>query len=515
MNQHRLSREHLLFALIMLLAIIERTWAWGQIPGGLNQDEAYAAYNAWSLLNEGIDANGDMFPIYFVAWGSGMNALETYLMMPFIRLFGLQTWVIRLPQLIVGLLTIPAVYGIVRILWDRRTALCAMLLIAIVPWHIMLCRWGLESNLAPGFVTLGLYFYLRGLERPRYLIVSAFLYGLSLYCYATIWPFVPLIILLEVVYCIRHGRLRVCKELVIAAVLLCLMAFPLVLFLLINKGYMMPIYTQHFSIPLMRELRDSEISLTHMGENLRTLYRVILCQDDGLIWNTPGNGSGIYYRITIVLFLISLVYYLYRIAQSVRRRAYAPEVLIMIQFLAGLLLGMMISVNVNKVNIIHIPILIITATGISSLCSRTRLQQWRRFILPALGAVYLVSLLRFDRYYFTEYMADAGESYFVGYEEALTAADEAAAETGLDIYVHGGTMYPLLLFHGQIPASSYQEANSNGAGYSELGPYRRSYDIEITADHIYVVNSEADAALFSEEEYEITHYGTYTVAVPR
>ena len=56
-------------------------------------------------------------------------------------------------------------------------------------------RWGLESNLAPGFLLFGLYFFLRGMEDSRWLLPSALMYGLALYCYATLWPFVPLILL--------------------------------------------------------------------------------------------------------------------------------------------------------------------------------------------------------------------------------------------------------------------------------------------------------------------------------
>lgn len=50
-----------------------RLFALGSIPCGLNQDEAFAGYNAWALLHYGVDSSGYHNPVYFTAWGSGMN----------------------------------------------------------------------------------------------------------------------------------------------------------------------------------------------------------------------------------------------------------------------------------------------------------------------------------------------------------------------------------------------------------------------------------------------------------
>lgn len=39
------------------------------------------------------DSSGYRFPVYLTAWGSGMNALNTYLMIPFMAVFGAEVWV--------------------------------------------------------------------------------------------------------------------------------------------------------------------------------------------------------------------------------------------------------------------------------------------------------------------------------------------------------------------------------------------------------------------------------------
>ena len=166
---------------ILLVGFAVRLAALGELPCGLNQDEAYAAYNAWSLLHYGVDSAGYRNPVYLVAWGSGMNALETYLMMPFIALFGTDTFVLRLPQALVACLSLVCVYSLGRRTLGRGFALCALAVLATSPWHVMMSRWALESNLAPGFLLFGLYFFVRGMSSPRWLYASAAAYGLSLY----------------------------------------------------------------------------------------------------------------------------------------------------------------------------------------------------------------------------------------------------------------------------------------------------------------------------------------------
>ena len=108
-EQRREKTYTLIFFAVLAVGIFVRVWRFGAVPGGLNQDEAFAGYEAWSLLNCGTDSAGYRFPVYLTAWGSGMNALNSYLMIPFIAMFGLEVWVIRLPQLIVACLTLSAV----------------------------------------------------------------------------------------------------------------------------------------------------------------------------------------------------------------------------------------------------------------------------------------------------------------------------------------------------------------------------------------------------------------------
>ena len=109
-NPARIRR--LFYIVLIVLTIALRLWRIGYAPGkgALNQDEAMAGYESWSLLNYGTDSNGYHNPVYLEAWGSGMNALETYLMMPFIAVLGLNSLSVRLPQAVTAVFTILAFY---------------------------------------------------------------------------------------------------------------------------------------------------------------------------------------------------------------------------------------------------------------------------------------------------------------------------------------------------------------------------------------------------------------------
>ena len=500
-----------LFWTILAVGIFARLWLFGSVPGDINQDEAFAGYEAWSILHYGTDSAGYSFPVYLTAWGSGMNALESYLMIPFIAMFGLETWVIRLPQLIVGIVSLWVCFLTVRRLFDRRCALCAMFLLAVCPWHVLMSRWGLESNLAPGFLLFGLYFFLRGLENSRFFMLSALMYGLSLYAYAAIWPIVPLIILLELVYCFAHGKLPIDRRLLASGIILALLALPLLLFLAINLGLMDEIRLPFMSIPKLLYMRSGEISLSNIPENLKNLFTLLLTQSDGLPWNSAGV-YGLIYPVSLPFALLGLVCCLKRIVQALRKREPCPETLLLIQLLAGLLLGALISVNVNRVNIIFIPIIILTALGI---CRFSSFFRWK--ISYPVIAVYAVFFMCFELYYFTDYREMIQTDFSYGLESAVDAVSKREGT----VYVSGDVHYPKILFYSGQPTDEFLETVEYvkyPAAFlqaSSFGRWRMGVDeTAIDGSACYILSPGTQLDAFRGAGFTLEKHGNYTVALP-
>ena len=40
----------------------------GSVPGGMHQDEAFVAWNAYALWTDGMDSSGSINPIYLADW---------------------------------------------------------------------------------------------------------------------------------------------------------------------------------------------------------------------------------------------------------------------------------------------------------------------------------------------------------------------------------------------------------------------------------------------------------------
>ena len=63
MENNKQSKADLLFLLILALGVFARVWRYPAIPAGLNQDEAFAAYEAWALLHGGVDSSLHTWPV--------------------------------------------------------------------------------------------------------------------------------------------------------------------------------------------------------------------------------------------------------------------------------------------------------------------------------------------------------------------------------------------------------------------------------------------------------------------
>ena len=222
----------LLPALILLLGAVLRLYRLGAIPAGMHQDESMGAWNAYALFHEGIDSAGHHFPTSLANWGDGQSPLYSWLIIPFIALNGghVNSFISRLPQALVAILTLFAVYDLMRRMFNRKLGIWTMFLLAICPWHIMMSRWGLEVNLSPGFLIFGLYFFILGLENMRFLLLSGLCYGLVLYCYGVMWPVVPIILIIQIVYGLYHKKLTINRYSIGAAVILFFLAVPHILF---------------------------------------------------------------------------------------------------------------------------------------------------------------------------------------------------------------------------------------------------------------------------------------------
>ena len=469
---------------IFLIGAAVRLFLFGKIPAGCQMDEAYGAWNAFSLYHCGIDSAGHSYPVYFEAWGGGQNALNSYLMLPLIAFFDghVNAYVIRLPQVLLSLATIVAVYFLAKKIFDSGLALWAMFLVSICPWHIMMSRWGLESNLAPGFLILGLCFFLYGLERSPLLLLSAFCYGFSLYSYATIWPIVPVMIGLQTLYCMMHHRIKLSKWTISAAVLLGLMAAPLICFFLVNMGILPSFTIGPFSIYRLTYFRSGELaqSFADCYHNLKNMGRLFLYQDNVRPFDII-MPYGFFYDLGRFFIAIGIATLLYRFVKSIVTKKYDPSTLLLIQLFGAGLVGILITVSMTQINCAYIPLMITGAVGIvasirvikflfDKVPQKIGTISSNIFKICVLSA-FLYQFANFSKEYFTDYRELVNAYFQEGTDEGVKTAYRIASKKGQNIVINDALKYPNVLLSLEISAKDYLQT----AIYSDTPPTPSSF----------------------------------------
>ncbi|MBI3397561.1 glycosyltransferase family 39 protein [Candidatus Woesebacteria bacterium] len=192
-----------MFILIVVIAFILRFWQLGSVPI-LNADEAAIGYNAYSLLSTGKDEHGNSWPVHFQSFNDFKPGLYFYLVLPFVKVLGLNEWAVRIPGATFGVGTVVVVYFLLKELSpnQRRFQIfklqfsiseVAALFLAISPWHLHFSRGGWEVNVSTFFITTGVWLFLKSLKSPRYYFLSFLAFAASLYTYHSARIIVPLI----------------------------------------------------------------------------------------------------------------------------------------------------------------------------------------------------------------------------------------------------------------------------------------------------------------------------------
>jgi 4-amino-4-deoxy-L-arabinose transferase-like glycosyltransferase len=192
------SKNKIFFLIIFVFSLIFRFWKLGEYPLSLNWDEISHGYNAYSLLNTGKDQWGVSWPIFnFKAYGDYPTALNLYLTIPFIFIFGLNQFSIRLPAAILGLFFTLLIYLMARYLTKNRyLSLIAFGIASFSPWTFFPARGVFQSNLAQLFLVLGIYLFFVSKDRFKFLLASSISFGLSMYSYHNTRIVAPLIVML-------------------------------------------------------------------------------------------------------------------------------------------------------------------------------------------------------------------------------------------------------------------------------------------------------------------------------
>ncbi|ACK67225.1 glycosyl transferase family 39 [Rippkaea orientalis PCC 8801] len=189
---------------ILIFALLVRVIFLGTIPNGFFTDEASYAYDSYSILHTLRDQYGKFLPWYFKSANDYREGLYMYLMIPFIKIFGLNPFGARITSAVIGTLTVFVLYHLAKEIFNQKVGLLSALFLAITPWHIHFSRITFRANLVPLLFCLSLLFFVKSFKEPKWLILSSPLFGISIYTYNSARVFVPLFLLGLVIIYRKH-----------------------------------------------------------------------------------------------------------------------------------------------------------------------------------------------------------------------------------------------------------------------------------------------------------------------
>jgi hypothetical protein len=257
----RITFSSILILLITALGFFLRFYSVSTIPPSLSWDEVSIGYNAYSILKTGKDEHGKFLPIdTFVAYGDYKPPLSIYITVPFIAMFGLNEYSVRIPVVLLSSIAIPLLYIMTSELfkkysnngkfsnekksivnnknsslflkkesiwhlnqknWEFSTyiGILSALLLAISPWHIQLSRAGFEATMAFTFLLLGISLLLLARRNQWLLFISFLPFIAAIYTFNSARYAGPLIAISIILFSwkdIRAFKKELCIGLIIA-----------------------------------------------------------------------------------------------------------------------------------------------------------------------------------------------------------------------------------------------------------------------------------------------------------
>lgn len=512
--------------ILLLIGISARVLLFGSIPPGLNQDEASTGYDAYAILNYGMDRNGFHNPVHITSWGSGQSALYVYFAMPFISLFGLNIMSIRAVNLVFGIISLLVFYFLAKKVSNRSVALLSLFLLAISPWHIMLSRWAIDANLFPAIFLIAVFLLVLSFDDKRFLPASLFVFALSLYAYPTAFFIVPVYLLIVFSYLLYHKKLGIksdYKNLGAGMLLFIFVAIPIFLFVVINYFKMDSIHTAFFSVPRLSgpprfSVASSLFNSNPQGsfyQNIIDTLKIIINQDDNLIWNSiPEYGYMFLFSLPfLVIGSVKLVWENVSSKTKQFQKSFVFLAWLMVSFLLGSLIA---HPNINRINILFIPLIFLIAVGIYYV-----VQNMRYLAVPVV-ILYLLSFSMFSFDYFSAYPEKTEQIFFESFGEAINYASNYASERpDARIYVTNQVNMPYIyvLFYRKIDPEIYKNSvkfRNPGAEFEwvvSFGRYNFGInDINPSENAIYVIHN-SESGRFGKGDFTIKRFKYYSVVM--
>lgn len=421
------------FFILLCVGLFIRYINLGELPG-LQIDEAMSGYDTWALANYGTDSALNTWPVYLIGYGTGPNALYSYLSLPFVKIMGLNLISTRLAMLSLSSVTLIVVlWTLLKLKVPRYLSLTIFFVLIISPWHMLISRFGLDANVAPHLILLSFCLIQLGIEfagRKQLIFYSfsVFLLGLTAYAYIATWYFLPIFLILILIYFIKNQLIDM-KQMIILVSILLITILPILLFA----------FTQYFgenSIKILgitfpkllgsqntgQTILFQEDLWVAFSENLKRIVSFVIHGGEGLIFSSiPGFGF-IYNLAGVLLVGIGL--------SKINQEKTHFSKITLLWFWSCIPLILIVVPVVHHWNVIIFPMTIIMGYGLYALWSLEKKEVFQSSFV-VLSVLFILFLFNYN----TKYKEEQQDSKYMApitLSDALKVGEEKKLET---IYV--------------------------------------------------------------------------------
>ncbi len=442
----------------------------------LTHDEMSLGYNAYSILKTGKDEWGKSFPLSFRAFGDYKLPLYIYSAVPFIAVFGLTELAVKLPSLFAGVILLLAVYHISLELGQKKSsAFFAAIIIAVSPVTIHFSRSALEANLTLTIFATAFYFLLLGLRRKErwQLILSGFMFGLTLYGYIAYRLLVPLFLVASAYLLYKKKKLRLFLPVFVSFVLVIGMLIPQYLdqsgtarfsqtSIFQNEGIVNEIDDKRSFCYLSSEAKRVVIPMCRIWYNKPLVFArvfahsyvtslspkyLFLTGDERLYLSNPNFGS--FYLLFLPLYLVGLTSF-------IRKKNLGQKLLLTVFLLSPIATSLSGEAQLIRVSAVILPATLLMSYGFERLLAL--LKSYRLQVLSVSSVILAFVTISFliQNYYIYPYKY---EDRFYGYGPEL--ADHVNSIKNDYEYIQVNDQIPdshiLFAFYGAYDPTWYRE----------------------------------------------------------
>ena len=527
----------ILFLLIMIIASVIRLYKLGEIPLGLQQDEASIGYDAYTLATYGIDRNGYHWPIYPITWGCGGGSpLLIYLNVISVSLFGPSIRNLRMIPAGCGILTVALFYAVIRITLEGRKfrneiALLGAGFLSVCPWHVILSRWSLDCNIMPFNLMLAFWLFMLGVRKKSgfFYCLSSAAFAICMYSYGAATIVVPILLLVMCAYGLKIRTLT-WKNVISAFVIFIVVFLPLLIFYAINYLGLPEIVTEHFAFNKFTAARTGEAFIaldssfwSNAIGNLKSMLLAVTIGDEHhtIAHYYPGYAS--LYEFTFPITFIGLLICIKHVVTGKDKKGhlsceYRMGLMLFLSAVIGsVVLDIVILPDINRLVMMFIPFIFFFVIGAGFILEHARM------LFVAIAGLLLIGALSFTKDYFEDYSHYALSIYMPGYGDAVSRAYEVSGDTRMIRSTYEGLSSPFMLalyytnydphkFYTTVeykdPYAEFRIARSFGNFVFELPD---NVTDEKYASDIFVVSS-SELELFGDlSAYNVDDFGGYFV----